>query len=300
MKLYAPEYYKDFKCIADKCKYSCCIGWEIDIDSKTLDKYNKTNCGYGETIKKSIDTTETAHFKLLENEKCPHLNCKGLCNIILELGEDYLCDICREHPRFYNITPHGTEVGIGMACEEACRLILESDNYSNIIELENTDENTHSPTEYDAIAQRNIIYNILADKSMSYNKRVKAISGMYNLSLTDTDWNNVIDSLEYLDESHKELFLHFNLKADIAEKYEKYAERALAYFLYRHCSEAETENEFRGCLGFCLFCEKLLTSLANQAKNISTTEFHELARIISEELEYSESNTEAIKLEFCF
>lgn len=300
MKLYAPEYYKDFKCIADKCKHSCCIGWEIDIDSKTLDKYNKTNYGYGETIKNSIDSTETPHFKLLENEKCPHLNGKGLCNIILELGEDYLCDICREHPRFYNITPHGTEVGIGMACEEACRLILESDNYSNIIDLENTDENTHSPTEYDAIAQRNIIYNILADKSMSYNKRVKAISGMYNLSLTDTDWNNVIDSLEYLDESHKELFLHFNLKADIAEKYEKYAERALAYFLYRHCSEAETENEFRGCLGFCLFCEKLLTSLANQAKNISTTEFHELARIISEELEYSESNTEAIKLEFCF
>lgn len=300
MKLYAPEYYKNFKCIADKCKHSCCIGWEIDIDSQTLDKYNKTNYGYGETIKNSIDSTETPHFKLLENEKCPHLNGKGLCNIILELGEDYLCDICREHPRFYNITPHGTEVGIGMACEEACRLILESDNYYNIIEIENTDENTYSPTEYDAIAQRNIIYNILSDQSTSYNKRVKAISDTYNVSLDETDWKDVIDSLEYLDKSHKELFLKFNSKAVIPEEYEKYAERALAYFLYRHCSEAETENEFRGCIGFCLFCEKLLTSLANQAKNISTTEFRELARIISEELEYSESNTEAIKLEFCF
>lgn len=39
MKLYAPEYYKNFKCIADKCEHSCCIGWEIDIDEETLKKY---------------------------------------------------------------------------------------------------------------------------------------------------------------------------------------------------------------------------------------------------------------------
>ncbi|MBQ4116652.1 MAG: flagellin lysine-N-methylase [Clostridia bacterium] len=300
MKLYAPEYYKDFKCIADKCKHSCCIGWEIDIDSHTLDKYNKTNYGYGETIKNSIDSTETPHFKLLENEKCPHLNGKGLCNIILEYGDGYLCDICREHPRFYNITPHGTEVGIGMACEEACRFILESDNYSNIIEIADITNETIEFAEYDTLAQRSIIYNILADKSTSYNKRVKTIGDMYNVSLDDTDWNDVIDSLEYLNESHKDLFLNFSVKAVIPEEYEENAERALAYFLYRHCSEAETENDFRARLGFCLFCEKLLTSLASQVNNISKIEFYELARIISEELEYSENNTDAIKFEFCF
>ena len=36
MKLFAPEYYKQFKCIADKCTHSCCIGWEIDIDEEAL------------------------------------------------------------------------------------------------------------------------------------------------------------------------------------------------------------------------------------------------------------------------
>ena len=35
MKEYIPDYYKDFQCIADKCKDSCCIGWEIMIDSKS-------------------------------------------------------------------------------------------------------------------------------------------------------------------------------------------------------------------------------------------------------------------------
>ena len=34
-----PEYYNKFKCIASKCSDNCCIGWEIDIDSKTYEKY---------------------------------------------------------------------------------------------------------------------------------------------------------------------------------------------------------------------------------------------------------------------
>ena len=40
MKEYIPDYYKDFQCIADKCKDSCCIGWEIMIDSKSYKKYH--------------------------------------------------------------------------------------------------------------------------------------------------------------------------------------------------------------------------------------------------------------------
>jgi len=40
MKLSAPKYYGSFKCIADKCQNSCCVGWEIDLDPITLDKYS--------------------------------------------------------------------------------------------------------------------------------------------------------------------------------------------------------------------------------------------------------------------
>ena len=288
MKLYAPEYYKAFKCIADKCKHSCCIGWEIDIDRQTLDKYNKNTYGYGETIKNSIDTTETAHFKLLENEKCPHLNDKGLCNIILEYGDDYLCDICREHPRFYNNTSRGKEVGIGMACEEACRLILESNNYSNIIEIENIPDKKIESCKFNALAQRNIIYNILSDNTLNYKNKLRKICETYSISLSeisDSDWKNIITSLEYLDESHRELFLTFSAKTDTKNEFVKYTERALAYFVYRHCSKADNTNEFRASLGFCLFCEKLLASLATQQENVSIAQLYEYARIISEELE---------------
>ena len=33
-----PGYYSGFRCIADKCKNNCCIGWEIDIDKESYDE----------------------------------------------------------------------------------------------------------------------------------------------------------------------------------------------------------------------------------------------------------------------
>ena len=63
MKLFAPEYYKDFVCIADRCKHSCCVGWEIDVDKDTLEKYKKhplhvpisAFCKEHRTDRKSVD-----------------------------------------------------------------------------------------------------------------------------------------------------------------------------------------------------------------------------------------------------
>ena len=55
MKLSVPLYYKSFKCIADRCRHSCCIGWEIDVDSATMEKYRTLNEGYGKDIIDSIE-----------------------------------------------------------------------------------------------------------------------------------------------------------------------------------------------------------------------------------------------------
>ena len=44
MILRTPSFYKDFKCIAGACPDSCCQGWEVDADEKSL-KYYKTISG---------------------------------------------------------------------------------------------------------------------------------------------------------------------------------------------------------------------------------------------------------------
>ena len=57
-KMGFPIYYRDFSCIADKCKNSCCIGWEIDIDEDTKELYESLEGGYAEKIKESIEIDE--------------------------------------------------------------------------------------------------------------------------------------------------------------------------------------------------------------------------------------------------
>ena len=87
MKLLAPEYYNDFKCIADKCRHSCCVGWEIDVDGDTMARYEALDSGYGPEIIGSIEKGDTPHFRLCEKDRCPHLDERGLCRIITELGK---------------------------------------------------------------------------------------------------------------------------------------------------------------------------------------------------------------------
>ena len=300
MKLYAPKYYKNFICIADRCRHSCCVGWEIDIDDDTAQIYASLTDGYGNEIRKSIEEVEVPHFRLTVDEKCPHLNECGLCKIILSLGENYLCEICREHPRFYHDTVRGKEVGLGMACEEACRLILTSDNYAEFVEIGELD--TYEETlDFDALSHREAIFCILSDSSLDYRERLREICRRYGVTpkiRTDTEWQELLSNLEYLDDEHRVLFAGYSSNFDTPKQFEGFAERALAYLIFRHCSAAIDEDYFRVSLGFSLFCERLLVSMARNMENCTEDAFFELARILSEELEYSEENTDAIKFNF--
>ena len=292
MKLFAPEYYKRFTCVADRCRHSCCIGWEIDVDSKALDKYASCNHAYAEKIRKSIEMGSEPYFRLGEGERCPHLRADGLCEIILHLGEDYLCHICREHPRFYNDTACGREMGLGMACEEACRIILSSDDYDRMCEIGAVDGEV-CETEFDALPHRKRLYDILRDKHLPYAEKLRQMGREYHVAidaLSDNTWRQLLNKLEYLDASHKILFARFSVNSEMDSKHTPIFERALAYFIYRHCTEAWDLYEFRISLGFCFFCERLLASLATSGEDL-----FELARILSEEIEYSEDNTERIK-----
>lgn len=287
MKLYAPKYYKKFKCIADKCAHSCCIGWEIDVNDAMLKKYSSLNSGYGLEIVKSISTEGAPHFKLCGGDRCPHLDEKGLCKIILNLGEDYLCDICREHPRFYNYSSV-CEVGLGISCREAARIVLTSDDYDVIEEIGEIDGDPEELI-YDASGERDRVYAILRDRSLEYAKRLWKIRSEYKIPDCDDEEALLkLKEMEYLDSSHREMFLRFSSKRR-PNGSDEYLERALAYFIYRHCIESYDEEDFCARLSFCLFCEALLASLIQGG---DLEEIVDLASIISEEIEYSEDNTE--------
>lgn len=127
-----PDYYFQFKCIADKCRHTCCAGWEIDIDDESLLRYRKDGI-------KHISDGETPHFILDENERCPYLNENNLCELIIDRGEDYLCQICTDHPKFRNYWENITETGLGLCCESAAELILLRKTPMKLVRIDNTD-----------------------------------------------------------------------------------------------------------------------------------------------------------------
>ncbi len=126
MKLIVPKYYKDFVCKGGCCSDNCCIGWEIDIDNESLERYNSEGGEFGNRLRAGItDEGGSPHFKLC-GDRCPHLNSDNLCDLIIEKGQDYLCEICREHPRFYTTLGDVIYGGVGMSCEAAAELILST------------------------------------------------------------------------------------------------------------------------------------------------------------------------------
>ena len=292
MKLYAPAYYKNFTCIADKCEHSCCIGWEIDIDAETLKKYEGLNDGYGSVIKSSISYDGDPHFSLCEGDRCPHLNENGLCKIILGVSEDHLCTICREHPRFYNFT-RVAEVGIGMSCREAARVILSSPLYHISEEVGEMDAD-EIEIQFDGRLERERLYKILRDNDISYIERINKICEEYEIFLADDSvYLKIIENLEYLDPSHKDMLLTYSSERR-ANGFDEYLERFLAYLIYRHCTEAVDLEDFSARLGFCLILEGLLSSLIHSQNAKDIGEIATLSSIISEEIEYSDDNTETL------
>ena len=178
MLLRVPDFYDSFHCIAGKCTDTCCVGWEIDIDDSSAKRYAKVKGEFGEKLRKNI---EDGHFKLLAGDRCPFLRQDGLCDMICNLGEESLCDICREHPRFVEVYGDIMERGIGLCCEEGVRLLLECNGTASspiaFIEREIDDEPDDIPD--DAIEARNAIFEernnlfrILADGSKPLNKRL--------------------------------------------------------------------------------------------------------------------------------
>lgn len=166
MILRKPDFYDKFHCIAGNCSDSCCIGWEIDINEEKLEFYRKVPGVLGERFRRCIDWEE-GHF-LLEGkeERCPFLNGENLCDLILELSEDALCDICREHPRFYDWFEDVTEVGLGLCCEEVARLLLEEKEPFCLVEEEladsgETDGETSPEEETEEALQERRLVNAL-------------------------------------------------------------------------------------------------------------------------------------------
>ncbi len=122
-----PEYYGEFSCIADACPDTCCRGWEIVIDKRSLSSYGRVGGPYGKVLRKNIrKTLDQDHvFRLQKDGSCAFLNKDGLCNMYSKLGKDSLCKTCKRYPRHVEEFEGVKEITLSLSCPEACRMVLE-------------------------------------------------------------------------------------------------------------------------------------------------------------------------------
>lgn len=207
MKLRVPHYYKDFVCIASKCKDNCCIGgWEIDIDDETANYYLNLEGEFGDILRASIGRTDEYCFKLKDG-KCPFLDNENLCEIYKNLGEDKMGVVCTQFPRFTEYYGSIKETGIGLACEEAERIIF-TDRKPFSMDIEDIDEEEVIDTEYDNVLAnylfkvRDLLFKMIDNESISlHNKMIymieigKHIQDLVNENNTE-EIQNIINLLQ--------------------------------------------------------------------------------------------------------
>ena len=298
MKYITPAYYRDFKCIASACRHSCCIGWEVDIDADTHRAYESMTAPYGERIRESIDYDGEPHFRLSAGDRCPHLSECGLCNIITECGESSLCQICSDHPRYRNFYDGVTEIGLGLSCEEAARLALESENSLGFLVSDSEDFAT---AEYRAeypyelftgderfVAEAKAEYiSLINNRDLSIGER---LSRLLPKMPTAEKIKALFLSLEILDETWRKRVEnisaeHFNVDF---EKYADYIERTVIAFIFRHTS-CESFYSPKTVAAFAALSAVIVAALSK-----SREDFIDTLRAYSAEVEYSTDNTERL------
>ena len=295
-----PEYYSDFHCIADACRHCCCIGWEIDIDPDTADWYRELPGPLGERLRGCISWEEQPHFTLTAEERCPLLEPSGLCSLILEAGEDSLCDICAEHPRFYNWYDDRVERGIGLCCEAAAALILGSREPFSLL----AEGTPYCPT--GKAAERDALLALARDRSVSFEERCRAIllrcgwktppqwnhrdwAARYALlEVLDPEWSAALAALAVWDGAGTAEY------RQQASAWETEYEQLLCYFIYRHYLTMEETFGAAAAAGFAVLSCAVIFWLQAMEQAVEFSRRAELARRYSSEIEYSDENPQQL------
>lgn len=331
-----PDYYNKFSCIADKCKDNCCIGWEIEIDDKTSEKYKKVKGSLKERFANDICN----NVFILKNNRCPFLNGNNLCDIQAKLGGDYLCKVCRKYPRF-TVEANGIEKkGLSLSCEEAARIIFthgdkvtfvkngtSEQNFANeILYIENEVINILQDRKNTIPDRIKIFLNYLSEAQKIINdcdkdaisllKKIKKVCPPYKSNsikafLDETCY--IFEGLEVLNDEWTNAFLELkSLTDEDVSKFDRYKvakrenwyENILVYFVHRYFIKASYDSNIILWAKFIFLSFFAIKGLAairyKNTGKFTLSDIISVSKTYSKEIEHSEENIDYILEEILF
>ena len=277
-----PKFYKNFLCKADKCKHSCCKGWEIDIDEETAGKYLAMTGELGAEIRQNIGKNEDSYFfKLTEDERCPFLQKNGLCKIILNIGEENICEICTMHPRFFTMLDDVELCGVGLSCEKTCELLL-GDEKDLVFYIEDTEEEV-SFSEVLAVIGLNLP-NEMQEFSLAVNAENinKVLEIMAKTEPIDENWSKELSIMQDMDN------VELKAKEYLENSDKNILNKIYQYILYRQL-ERLVDIDMEALINYAQY--SILFIILH---TMISKELGESVRRWSEQIEYDTDNVDLI------
>lgn len=128
MKYLYTDLYAEFACASGACPDTCCIGWDVLVDSNTYDSY----AALEEPLKSKIcekieaagiDEQKTYKIQMLKDGRCPFLNEQNLCNIYIDCSPDMMCNTCKIYPRKRILFYDTIMATVMVSCLEAVEML---------------------------------------------------------------------------------------------------------------------------------------------------------------------------------
>lgn len=249
--------YDEFSCIADRCPFTCCRGWDIKVDTDTCNRWKSDEqqiLDLPQNIKIKKKPKESQYsIKMASGGCCPFLDGKGLCKVVIHYGDDYLPETCRKFPRQEYSRKGLSEYSISCTCPAAVDLMNKANESMKFIYSGDPDILENLPAEYRI---RDTMIKIMQNNSFSLTDRILLVFYMllglrkehavtdealniyqdskYLSSLADV-WNGIEPAMEGSFQETNELFL------DIVSNYKN--EKSYSRYLKNISTMAEDLNQ---------------------------------------------------------
>ncbi len=183
-----PSYMEAFHCVGGSCPDTCCAGWIVDVDEESYYYYQTVPGKFGERLRGHLreDADGAKYFPMTREKRCPFLNRQNLCDIFTELGEDRLCQVCTEYPRWYTRVGYYEQQDLSLSCMEAARLFFTVPEISYCRAMSADPGEGLTPEEEEALVQtlavRNEGLEILQEEGLLQTKleQLRSLSELTN------------------------------------------------------------------------------------------------------------------------
>lgn len=285
-----PTFYHTFQCKANQCHHTCCQKWTIDVDEETAKLYQTLPTPLGEDLRKFMTVDDEGYYFMFSDKQptCPLLREDGLCRVVLELGEDSLCDTCHMHPRFYKYIEDLELCGVGLSCEESVEKLLATEGDQLLFTIE--DDNGEFTAEDSPVLEN--IFDLLAleidpaicqftpNQSIHYCQ--KLVTVYKKTDPIDEEWTKQLAQLEAILSSTTASTTMDLLKADTIDV--SALNKVYQYILYRQI-DMLAEYSLKSLVQYAFDATVFIALLTHQFGNLP-----EQIRRWSEQIEYDEDN----------